>query len=215
MSAARDAESTHQETPPAENDKPDFHKAYEGAPPWDIGRPQPDLLALFSIFAPGRRVLDLGCGTGEHALWFAERGHEAWGVDMVPRAIERAREKCAERGLDATFEVADALDLPPLGGPFDVIVDSGLFHAFEPAKRGRYLRSLEATLKSGGRLFLLAMSDEHEGPGPPGLTDDELREVFDRPGWDVEYLRPARLVSTVHENGGALAWVAAIGRTPG
>src|SRR5688572_11025867 len=84
-----------------------FHAIYDGAPPWDIGRPQPDFVAIAG--AVRGSVLDVGCGTGEHALFFAGRGHEAWGIDMVPAAIALARAKAAERGLEATFVVGDAL----------------------------------------------------------------------------------------------------------
>jgi hypothetical protein len=45
----------------------DFDLLYEQRPPWEIGRPQPALLALAEAGAIHGRVLDMGCGTGEHA----------------------------------------------------------------------------------------------------------------------------------------------------
>ena len=60
-------------------------------------RPRPDFVALADRVHGA--VLDAGCGTGEHALFYAARGHEAWGVDMVPAAIDKARAKAAGRGL--------------------------------------------------------------------------------------------------------------------
>src|SRR5262249_35293231 len=89
-----------------------FEAEYESQPPWDIGRPQPSLAAL----ADGVRgsVLDVGCGTGEHALLYASHGHDASGVDFVSAAIALAREKARSRGLRANFVVGDALALESL-----------------------------------------------------------------------------------------------------
>ena len=70
----------------------DFDAAYaSGTPPWDIGRPQPAFVRLADDGTLRGRVLDVGCGTGEHALMAATLGFEAVGVDSSPRAINRAR----------------------------------------------------------------------------------------------------------------------------
>src|ERR1700761_8819402 len=87
----------------------------EARPPWDIGRPQPAFIRLAEAGMLTGKVLDAGCGTGEHALLAAAHGAEATGIDAAPTAIERARAKAAERGLPARFEVADVLDLGVLG----------------------------------------------------------------------------------------------------
>src|SRR5436309_14585667 len=110
-----------------------FFAAYQGTPPWDIGAPQPAFVALAEGGAIRGAVLDAGCGTGENALLCAARGHEVVGVDMVPKAIEAARDKAASRGLAAraTFLVHDALELGSLQRRFDTIIDSGLFHVFD------------------------------------------------------------------------------------
>ncbi|MGH3169735.1 MAG: methyltransferase domain-containing protein, partial [Trebonia sp.] len=69
----------------------DFDAAYRGTPPWEIGHPQPAFAELAKAGALRGRVLDVGCGTGEHALLAAERGLDVTGVDMAARAIEQAR----------------------------------------------------------------------------------------------------------------------------
>ncbi|HEY9246113.1 MAG TPA: methyltransferase domain-containing protein [Candidatus Methanoperedens sp.] len=76
-----------------------FNSAYEGIPPWDIGRPQKEFVRLAEDGEISGRVLDAGCGTGENALYIASLGYEVWGIDAVPSAIKKAKDKAKERGL--------------------------------------------------------------------------------------------------------------------
>src|SRR5919109_3846614 len=104
---------------PARPGRPeDFNFLYTVTPPWDIGRPQPAFVALAQAGAIRGRVLDVGCGTGEHALMAAGLGLEATGVDAAPTAIAIARGKARDRGLTARFLVWDALRLASLGEQF-------------------------------------------------------------------------------------------------
>ena len=75
----------------------DLDFLYAVAPPWDIGRPQPAFVSLARAGAIRGRVLDVGCGTGEHALMAAEVGLDATGVDMARAAIEAAKRKAQDR----------------------------------------------------------------------------------------------------------------------
>src|SRR5438874_13716126 len=120
-----------------------WDESYQGSPaPWDIGRPQAPFVRLAESGLLSGRVLDVGCGTGEHVLLAAAHGAAAMGVDLSAVAIEKARAKAAERGLAARFEVADALHLDRLGETFDTVLDSGLFDVFEDTDRARYVLSL-------------------------------------------------------------------------
>jgi SAM-dependent methyltransferase len=183
-------------------------------PPWDIGRPQPAFLRLADRGLLSGRLLDAGCGTGEHVLLAAGRGAEATGVDISPRAIARARDKAAERGLPARFEVADVLSLGQLGLAFDVVIDSGVFHGFDDADRSRYVTSLASVLRPGGHCYLICFSDREAGEyGPRRIRQDQLRAAF-ADGWAVTSIK----ADTLDLNPGmptltAQAWLAAIRRT--
>lgn len=169
-----------------------FDAAYVGTPPWDIGRPQPVFAALADARALRGRILDVGCGTGEHVLMAVERGLDATGVDAAPTAIARARRKAEDRGLDARFLRWDALELADLEERFDTVLDSGLFHVFDDEDRGRYVRSLAAVLRPGGRYLGCCFSDREPGSwGPRRVTEAELRAAF-ADGWRIEAIEPAR-----------------------
>lgn len=102
----------------------DFDDSYIGTPAWDIGRPQPLFVALANDGVIRGRVLDVGCGTGEHALMAASRGLEATGIDASPRVIEIAKGKAIERGVIARFLVWDALAFADLKEQFDTVIDT-------------------------------------------------------------------------------------------
>jgi SAM-dependent methyltransferase len=154
-------------------------------PPWDIGRPQPAFERLAERGLLSGRLLDAGCGTGEHVLLAAARGADATGVDISPRAIARARAKAAGRGLTARFEVADVLELGQLGSTFDTVIDSGVFHVFDDEDRVRYVASLASVLRQGGHCYLACFSDRQPGDwGPRRVSQDELRAAFSD-GWSV------------------------------
>jgi cyclopropane fatty-acyl-phospholipid synthase-like methyltransferase len=196
---------TERQVPPAF-----FQEIYQGQAPWDTGRPQPDLVALADRIHGS--VLDAGCGTGEHALFYAARGHEAWGVDAVPAAIEQARAKAKARGLVATFVVGNALGLGELGRRFDHVVDSGLFHVFSDADRIRYVESLRTVLAPRGTLHLLCFSELTPGDvGPRRVTQVELRTAFAE-GWAVHEIDAACFETNV-EGQRPRAWRAIIERT--
>jgi SAM-dependent methyltransferase len=186
--------------------------AYRGEPPpWDIGRPQP---AVERIAAGGGfrgRVLDAGCGTGENSLYLARLGLDVLGIDWSELAIARARAKAVERAPDSRFEVADALDLGPLGRSFDSVLDCGLFHTFDDRDRATYVRSLGAVVRSGGVLHVLCFSDrEAWGGAPRRVGRDEIVEAF-AIGWIVRAIEPERFATRIHDDG-ALAWHAEIER---
>ncbi|MGB9372106.1 MAG: methyltransferase domain-containing protein [Halobacteriota archaeon] len=71
-----------------------FKSVYHGKPPWDIGRLQEEYVQLEQTGEISRSVLDVGCGTGENALYLAERGHGVWGIDFTLHQFRGNRSGC-------------------------------------------------------------------------------------------------------------------------
>ncbi len=197
-------------------DRATFEAFYEGKAPWDIGKPQGPFAAVADrVTGP---VLDAGCGTGEHALFFAARGHRVTGIDFVQEPIRRARAKAAERGLSVEFLVMDARTLGDRGERFACVIDCGLFRGFSDDDRRRYVRGLARVVEPGGRVFLLCFSDEEPGTeGPRRVSRQELFDAFAE-GWEVESVQPVQVevnpefTAATFSEGGPKAWFAVVRR---
>jgi SAM-dependent methyltransferase len=164
----------------SETPRRDFEASYRsGDAPWDIGGPQPELVRLVEGGLITGSVLDVGCGTGENALYLAARGHAVFGLDGSATAIELARKKAEERKLPVQFHVWDALELGRLRKRFETVIDVGLFHVFADQDRRRYAESLAEVTAPGSDLFILCFStEEPPGPGPRHVGEDEIRGAF-------------------------------------
>jgi cyclopropane fatty-acyl-phospholipid synthase-like methyltransferase len=157
-------------------------------------------------------VLDVGCGTGKHALMCAALGLDAAGIDLASNGLQGVQRKARERGLRARFLRYDALRLADLGEFFDTVLDCGLFHIFESGDRAAYVDSLRSVVKPGGRYFMLCFSDRQPGDwGPHRGTRDEIEAAF-ADGWRIDSVEPSAIDVTIDPDG-IRAWQVALTRT--
>ena len=187
-----------------------------GRAPWDIGRPQPAIVRLARDGELIEPVLDVGCGSGEHALLAATSGLEVTGVDISQLAIERARANARQRGMSVHCQVGDVLalrDIERLDPPFRTAIDTGCFHTFANADRPVYADSLARVLDPGGVLHLLCFSEHTPGTdGPRRVTQAEIRQTFSR-DWRVDQIEAESFaVSNLWSGQQPSAWLARITR---
>jgi SAM-dependent methyltransferase len=125
-----------------------------GTPPW-IGPARAELVELVEsgVLRPGR-ALDLGCGTGDNAIFLARHGFDVTAVDFAPAAIARARAKAADAGVHVRFVVDDLTRFSAVRGPFDVLVDYGSFDDLSERGRAAYVREVVPLTRSGTRFLL-------------------------------------------------------------
>ena len=135
--------------------------------------------------APFGHALDLGCGTGAHAVHLATRGWDVSAVDAVPSVVRRTRERADEPGVDVHALVGDVTALDPalIGGPVDFFLDAGCFNGLRPRQRAALHRGITACAAPDATLLVLAFAPGHRGPLPRGASRSDVAEAF--PGWDV------------------------------
>jgi SAM-dependent methyltransferase len=174
-----------------------FDAAYRITPPWEIGQPQPALLALLDEYPPTGPVLEVGCGTGALSIAIAEQGLVVLGVDVAEAAIAQARARVESAAPSVknlvSFATGDALAPSQWPGPFGAIVDCGFMHLFGQTERDRFAGELARALIDGGRYYLLGFAFDLPVPqSPRAVRENEISERFTLgAGWRVLALRPA------------------------
>jgi SAM-dependent methyltransferase len=156
-----------------------FREAYrEGSMPWDIGKPDFNLVQTVNMIPIATcRALDIGCGTGDNAIWLSQQGFPVAGVDISDIAIEKAKEKAANANATCTFVVLDILKRQVEGAPFGFAFDRGCFHTLNSSsERKNFAKLVNRHLGENGLwLSLVGNADEQRlGEGPPQRTARDI-----------------------------------------
>ncbi|OMC35160.1 methyltransferase type 12 [Mycolicibacterium fortuitum] len=155
-----------------------------GFTPWDGHPLAHSLIGLVEGggLRPGA-ALDLGCGTGDNAVYLARHGWRVTGVDYVAKPLKTARAKAA--GLPVLFVKADVTQLSTssIGAGFDLIIDSGCLHGMSADDRDAYVREVSAVAAPDAQLLIVAFIPG-ASMGVPGIGFDEVQRRFSA-GWTL------------------------------
>lgn len=139
---------------------------------------------------PFGAALDLGTGSGIWGVELAKRGWQVTGVDIVDKALERARERVGRAGVDVRLVKGDvtALREAGVGSGFRLILDTGTFHDFDPARQRAMGREIDALAGPDATVFLLVWP-KRVRPLIRGASREEIQVAF--PGWRITHVEPS------------------------
>jgi SAM-dependent methyltransferase len=178
-----------------------YELAYRiGFHPWEGAEAQPAFVRTISELLadeedgrepPYGPALDLGCGSAIWGVKLAERGWQVTGVDIVDRALERARERIDQASVEVRLLHADVTDLraAKIGSNFRLVLDTGTFHGLSDSDRRAMGREVSALAAPDATVLMIAWTPRRRGPLPRGTSREEIEAAF--PGWKVTSQRPS------------------------
>jgi SAM-dependent methyltransferase len=170
-----------------------------GFHPWEDAATDPAFIETFSELIdreeqgrepPYGRALDLGTGSGIWGIELAGRGWQVTGVDIVEKALERARERVRKAGVDLQLVNTDVTELEGagIGSGFRLVLDTGTFHDLDATRREAMGRSVDAIAAPDATVILLVWPKRRR-PLIRGASQDEVHAAF--PGWEVVGVEPS------------------------
>lgn len=134
---------------------------------------------------PYGSALDVGTGSGVWGVELAKRGWAVTGVDMVQKALRRARERADDAEVDMRLVHGDVTDLraADVGSDFRLVVDTGTFHGLDEAQRMAMGREVSAVCAGNATVLLDCFTPRRRGPLPRGASRADVERAF--PGWEV------------------------------
>ncbi len=147
--------------------------------PWFYDGLDPDFSrALDDYKITAGQLLDLGCGPGTQAIALARRGFQVTATDIAATAVQNARKRAEQLGV-AVHIVQDDILHSALQTRFDLVLDRGVFHLFDPEERPHYCQQLCRWLKRGHYFFLKCFAPDEPGTdGPYRLAPETVLSVF-------------------------------------
>ncbi len=170
-----------------------------GFHPWEDAVSDPPFVEkasqLFDREEQGRetpfgRALDIGTGSGIWGIELAKRGWEVTGVDLVEKALARARDRVRQADVEVRLIHGDvtALSESGVGSGFRLILDTGTFHDFDANQRVAMGKGVEAVAGADATVLLLAWPKRRR-PLIRGVSRDEIKAAF--PGWMITDVEPS------------------------
>jgi len=163
-----------------------------GFHPWeDAEQHNPFVKKITKIFereesgksAPYGKALDIGCGSGAWGINLAKRGWDVTGVDIVEKALQRAKERVRKESVNVKLVKDDVTELNKIGNGFDLLFDTGTFHGLTKAQKKAMGEAVDKVAGEDATILLLVWDPKWRGPLPGGASREEIETCF--PAWKI------------------------------
>lgn len=139
---------------------------------------------------PLGRALDLGTGSGIWGIELAKRGWQVTGVELIEKALQRARERVRSAGVNMKLIRGDvtALRKSDVGDGFRFILDTGTFHGLRPREQLAMGQEVTAVTAPDATMLLLVWPRRMR-PLIRGADRREVEAAF--PAWEITHIEPS------------------------
>ncbi len=193
-----------------------FNQRYiSGDLPWDLKRPDRTLQKVVAEFRiEPCKAIDIGCGTGDNAIWLAHQNFKVTAIDLSPAAIEQAKKKAEEAHAEINFANLDFLNEKVPGNPYKFVFDRGCFHTFsDNHERKLFAKNVHKIMDSDG-LWLSLIGNVDDGRleiGPPKRTATEVVSAVE-PYFEIISMKSGKFDS--HNTNPSKIWVCLMKKRP-
>ena len=177
-----------------------------GFHPWEDAEHHPPFVEKISEMfereevgkeAPYGATLDIGCGSGVWGIILAKRGWQVTSVDIVDKALQRARNRIKEEGVQVKLVKDDVTQLksPETGKGYKFILDTGTFHGLTNSQRIAMGKAVNNVAAEDATILLLVWDPRWRGPLPGGASRKEIEMCF--PEWEITHVESAAMEQEV------------------
>jgi SAM-dependent methyltransferase len=138
---------------------------------------------------PYGKALDIGCGSGVWGINLAKRGWDVTGIDIVDKALQRAKERIKEENVNINLVNDDVTKLNKIGEGYKLVLDTGTFHGLTGGQRKAMGIAVNKIARQDATILLLVWDPKWRGPLPGGASREEIEACF--PDWTITDVEPA------------------------
>jgi|SRR5687767_3680055 len=171
-----------------------------GFHPWeDAEKHQPFVEKINQIFEreesgktpPFGKALDIGCGVGVWGINLAKRGWDVTGIDIVDKALDRARERIKKENVNVKLVKDDVTELSQIEEGYKLILDTGTFHGLKSKQKKAAGKAINKIAAHDATIILLVWDPKWRGFLPHGASTEEIESCF--PDWTITHIEPATI----------------------
>lgn len=183
--------------------KPFWEEEYKNKERSTFGNPSKEVVDIIPYLKKDAKILDVGCGDGRHALYFASLGYQVDAFDISENAIEKINYLKEKNGINMNAYLCDAFTFD-YKYKYDLIIIHGVLQFVERSKQPEMMQILKKWTNIGGYHIVALFTDAE--PVPDDLKEvmigvfkeEEIKEYYD--GWEIKMFESKKF-SDEHENG--------------
>jgi len=158
-------------------------------------KPQEDLRRIVKLFKKKgvKNILDLGCGSGRHAVYLAKYGFEVYGIDIAPKGIKMTRDWLKKEKLKANLKIGSIYKrLPYKDKFFDAVISTQAIHHEKIENIRKAIKEIERVLRPRGLLFITVRKGKFKKQWERG----KIIEKFGHQKVDYKIIEPRTYIPT-------------------